>query len=113
MEYSKPSDVSFGTVRQMAGDLAEMADAVESELQDYAQAFCDLADALGNTRRIIRKHLGPLEMGESDFLFRFQLMLARDSEKAARKVQRDLVRVLTGLPGRRRKRRRGRDHGQP
>lgn len=106
MEYSKPSDVSFGTVRQMAGDLAAMTDALESELREYAQAFGDLSLALRNTRAIIHKHLGPLEMDEAQTLFRFQMMLANDSAKASLKLKRDIDRLITRLPGRGRRQRR-------
>lgn len=106
MEYSKPSDVPLGTLRQMAGDFAELSVRLEEDLKDYTEAFGGLADALRNTRTIITKHLGPLEM-ESEALFRIQLMLARDSEKAARKAQRDLARILANLPGRGQSRRRG------
>lgn len=104
MEYDKPSDVAFGTIRQMAADLAELTDTLEGDLRDYAQAFGELSTALRRTRGNIVRHLGPLEL---EGVYRIQLMLARDSGKAARKIRADLAMVLAGLPGRSRRRRRG------
>lgn len=106
MEYSKPSDVSFGTLRQMAGDFATLSVRLEEDLKDYTDAFGGLADALRNTRAIILEHLGEVDAGESASLFRLQLKLASDTSKAARRIQRALNRVNGSLSGSRRRRRR-------